>query len=441
MVGFALLTPGSATPLGTSGVAVAGYAYATLSRAELAVLAQKGEIGRASRIEALAQRQLKLVGKGEVGGGGFGSSIGLSADGRTALIGGGLDDEGRGAVWAFRRISRGWVQQGRKFVARDELGKAGFGGVLALSADGKTAVIGGPGDSHRLGAAWIFVLRGSRWVQQGAKLRPTGEIGQAEFGYAVAISADGATALVGAPDDSRPKNYHYNDGYGAAWVFRRSGATWTQDADKLRGSGETSTGLFGGAVALAANGRTLLVGAPNAHDGRGAAWIFVRAASDWRQEGGQLRASHELGPLGEFGSATALSANGHVAFIGGPSDNTDVGAVWVFGRSGHVWKQQGPKLTARDERGRAGFGIQIAVAENGNAVLIGGWQDEHNRGAAWLFKRHGTVWAQTGTKVTGNNETGRSHFGIAAALSGDASTMIVGGFSDDHTRGAAWSFG
>ena len=102
----------------------------------------------------------------------------------------------------------------------------------------------------------MFTRSGSTWTQQGAKLhRPSGEIGEGEFGYSVALSGDGNTALIGGPGD--------NAKVGAAWVFTRSGSTWTQQGAKLTGSGETGAGEFGAtSVALSSDGNTALIGGP-----------------------------------------------------------------------------------------------------------------------------------------------------------------------------------
>ena len=73
---------------------------------------------------------------------------------------------------------------------------------MALSADGNTALIGGYGDDGGKGAAWVFTRSGSAWTQQGAKLTGSGETGNGQFGTSVALSADGNTALIGGPGDN-----------------------------------------------------------------------------------------------------------------------------------------------------------------------------------------------------------------------------------------------
>ena len=112
------------------------------------------------------------------------------------------------------------------------------------------------------------------------------------------------------------------------------------------------------------------------------------------QQGEKLTGSGERGEEGAFGYSVALSSNGEYALIGGSSDNGKVGAAWVFLRSGTTWTQQGPKLTAKEEAGAGEFGASVSLSEKGEYALIGGPGDNEKAGAAWVFLRTGTAWAQ-----------------------------------------------
>ena len=102
---------------------------------------------------------------------------------------------------------------------------------MALSADGNTALIGGLGDNGSVGAAWVFTRSGGTWTQQGAKLTGSGATGTGSFGY--------ERGVVGGREHRPDRRPGDNGASGAAWVFTRSGATWTQQGAKLTGSGET----------------------------------------------------------------------------------------------------------------------------------------------------------------------------------------------------------
>ncbi len=381
----------------------------------------------AAALAAFIQQGDKLTGGGETGKGDFGWSVAISADGTTALVGAPEDDLNRGAAWIFARSGSEWHQQGSKLTGSGGTALARFGSSVALSADGSTALIGGSGDDGSKGAAWVFTRSGSAWNQQGGKLSGSGAAGNATFGVDVAVSADGSTALIGGAFDGLGK--------GAAWVFTRSGSAWNQQGGKLTGNDETGLGRFASSVALSAEGSTALIGGPSDDGSKGAAWVFTRSGSAWNQQGGKLIASEagtqtfgadvalsadgstaligsyqslaawvftrsgsvwsqqggrlrsdETGPAGmatSFGTSVALSAAGTTALIGGPGTDDGKGAAWVFTRSGSTWTQQGGKFSGAT--GKANFGWSVAVSGDGNTALIGGYLDNNEQGAAWVF--------------------------------------------------------
>ncbi|HTY96539.1 MAG TPA: hypothetical protein VMB91_05820 [Solirubrobacteraceae bacterium] len=389
------------------------------------------------RIDPFVHQDEKLVGGPLVGPYGYiGNSVALSADGNTALVGAPADGtytEYKGAAFVFTRSGSTWTQQGEPLTGGGETGGGWFGESVALSADGDTAVTGAPSDDEARGAAWVFTRSGSTWTQQGEKLTGGGEVGDGYFGKNVALSGDGDTALVGGYNDNEHK--------GAAWVFTRSGANWTQEGEKLTGSGEP--GFFGWGVALSGDGGTALVGEWGLEGGVGAAWVFTRSGSSWSKQGGPLTAAGEPGEPW-FGYSTALSANGNTAVIGAPHADGYAGAAWVYTRSGSTWTQQGPPLTGgeevNDEFGGE-LGYSAALSAGGNTALLGGRVDSFFHGAAWAFARSGSTWTQDGAKLTGSEETAnREEFGWSVALSSSGQTALVGSPCEDACVGSSWVF-
>ena len=254
-------------------------------------------VGHQFAVDALTQQGDKLTADDLAGGGGLGVSVALSADGNTALVGGYHGILNLGAAWVFTRSGGAWTQQGPKLPATGAvIGCCGtqFGASVALSADGNTALVGGPDDDAHVGAAWVFIRSGDVWTQQGAKLT-SGEAVTGGFGSSVALSADGNTALI--------------IGHGEAWMFTRSGVTWTRQGVV------TDTGGFAASVALSADGNTALIGGPGDDQGSGAGWVFIRSGGSWTQQGPKL-----TGTRGNFGWSVALSSDGNTALIGGPYD-------------------------------------------------------------------------------------------------------------------------
>lgn len=337
-----------------------------------------------------------LRGSGATGLAAQGASVALSADGNTAIIGGPHDGtqrrpKGDGAAWVFTRSGEGWTQQGLKLVGSGAVGLASQGYSVALSADGNTAIVGGYGDTDELGAAWVFTRKDGVWTQQGRKLLGSGAVGDAQQGFSVALSADGNTAIVGGPKDNRYA--------GAAWVFIRTNDVWAQQGRKLIGSGAGSGDTNQGwSVALSADGNTAILGGVSDNRNAGAAWVFARKGGVWTQLGNKLVGSGAVGDAGQ-GWSVALSGDGNTAIVTGPSDNRQTGAAWVFTRKAGVWAQLGDKLVGSGAVGNASQGSSVALSADGNTAIVGAIGDgmRFNTttgqvitppvGAAWVFSK------------------------------------------------------
>ena len=320
------------------------------------------------------------------------------------------------------------TQQGPKLAATSETGTGKLGRSTAISATGDTALVGAPGDNGSVGAAFVYTRSGSTWTQQ-AELTATGETGAGLLGESVALSADGNTAVVGAPADSTKA--------GAAWVFTRSGSTWTQ-GPKLTGSGESGKGQFGSSVSLSSDASTALIGGEGDNSSNGAAWAFGHSGSTWTQQGSKISPSDEIGK-GKFGAGVALSSTGTTGLIGSSADNINAGAAWPFTRSGSTWTQQA-KLTGSGESGEGHLGVSVALSSDGNTALVGAQGDNGTIGAAFAYERSGTSWSQQGSKLTGGGESGTGHFGQSVTLSSDGNTAVIGAYGDEGAAGAAFQF-
>src|SRR5262245_6593440 len=417
------------------------------------------EVGRA-RQEAVAGSQLAPprafqrsgIGSGVTASTNLGMSTALSADGSTAIVGGPVPnnaDRNRspsigpaGAAWVFARRGGLWTQQDNKLVGTtSESGGSLWsqGASVALSADGNTAIVGGPSDDKTTGAAWVFTRRGGVWTQQGNKLvgaddtlrasEPPLPLGQ---GMAVALSADGNTAIVGGWRSE------------GAWVYKRSGEVWTQQGKKLVGSGAVGNSRQGMSVALSADGSTAIVGGWSDNGKTGAAWVFVRKGELWTQQGKKLVGTDAVGRA-QQGMSVALSADGNTALVGGPGDNPwdhsaafglgAVGAAWVFTRSGGVWSQQGNKLVSGT--GSARQGVSVALSADGNLAVVGGVAHNAGMGVVSVFTRRGDQWTLE-KKLVGTGAVGQS--APSVALSADGNIVMVGGANDNGGVGAAWVF-
>jgi FG-GAP-like repeat len=386
-----------------------------------------------AQAQARIQQGPKLLASDSVGFPGQGTSVAVSADGNTAIVGGSGDNGGVGAAWVYTRSGGVWTQQGAKLVGTGATGNASQGISVALSADGNTAILGGFADNSFTGAAWVFTRSGGVWTQQGAKLVGTGATGNARQGTSIALSADGNTAILGGNADSSFT--------GAAWVFTQSGGVWTQQGAKLVGTGAVGNAGQGNSVSLSANGNAAILGGSQDNSAAGAAWVFTRSGGVWTQQGNKLVGTGAVGSA-QQGASVSLSADGNTAIVGGPQDDSLNGAAWVFTQSGGVWAQQGNKLVGTGAFGGGGAqqGVAIALSGDGKTAILGGPADNSDVGAAWIFTKSGGVWTQQGAKLVGTGAVGQSNEGNSVALSVNGSTAIMGGPQDNSGVGATWAF-
>ncbi len=330
-----------------------------------------------------------------------------------------------------------FIQQGGKLVGTGATGYGfeGFSGLalqgfaVGVSADGNTAIVGGFNDDYTsgaggLGAAWMYTRSGGVWTQQGSKLVGTGAVGNADEAQSVALSGDGNTAIVGGAND--------NNGAGAAWVFTRTGGVWTQQGSKLVGIGAAGNAGQGVSVALSGDGNTAIVGGSNDAGGVGAVWVYTRSGGVWTQQGSKLVGIGAAGNAVQ-GFSVALSGDGNTAIVGGYNDAGGVGAVWVYTRSGGVWTQQG-KLVGTGAIGNADQGFNVALSSDGSTAVVGGPADSGDAGAVWVYTFSVGAWTQQGSKLVGTGAAGAAHQGNSVALSADGNTALVGGPCDNGSN-------
>jgi MYXO-CTERM domain-containing protein len=367
----------------------------------------------------------------------FGFSVAISGD--TALIGARFDDHSAivdaGSAYVFVRSGSIWSLQ-QKLTASDAGTDDQFGSIVALA--GETAVIGAQYEDNaagvNAGSAYVFVRSGTTWTQQ-QKLTAGDGATTDEFGNSVAIAGD--TIVVGAYQDDLAGATDA----GSAYVFTRSGATWNLQ-QKLVASDGAADDQFGW---VAISGDTVVVGAwVDDHAGginAGGAYVFVRSGAAWSQQA-KLVAS-DAAAQDFFGRSVSVS--GDTAVVGSQyddhSNHTDAGSGYVFVRSGASWVQQ-QKLIAPTPLSGDYFGWSVAVA--GDLAIFGSPSRDlaagTNAGAAYVFERVGTTW--TPLTVIASDGAAEDQFSYSVALSG--TTAIVGASTDDvagaSDAGSAYPF-
>ena len=272
-----------------------------------------------------------------------------------------------------------------------------------------------------------------------------------EFSYSLDLSGDGNTFIAGASVFSGGGSSNFvNDG--AAYVFARNGSTWAQQAFlQVPPAFHSSNDFFGYSVSINANGNTVAVGANN-DDGlstldtvnEGAVYIFGRSGTAWTYVTDIRASNRQAGDL--FGRAVSLSDDGNTLAVGaiGEDDSAaNSGAAYIFTRSGSTWAQQA-FIKAPDAALSAGanFGQVVTLSADGNTLAVGAQLKDRNTGGVYIFRRNGTTWSNQGGLIRGTNPATAAldQFGFAISLSANGNTLAVGAPDKDAGTGAAYVF-
>lgn len=420
----------------------------------------------------------------------FGFSVALSEDGTTLAVGAPVEDSAAtgvggnaesntalssGAVYVFTHNDGRWSQQAYLKASNTEADDL-FGYALAISADGNTLAVGAHHEDSAAtsingddtnnaaadsGAVYVFTRSAGTWSQQ-AYVKAWNPGPSDYFGLAVALSGDGNTLAVGAPQEDGPDNTATSAG--AVYLYTRANGVWSGNI-YARASNADAGDYFGTSVALSSDGNTLAVGAygedsaatgingnesDNSASVAGAVYVFARSADSWWQQA-YLKASN-TGADDWFGYSVALSGNGNrlavgawqedsaaVGIGGDPSDNSasSSGAVYVFHRGGS-WEQQAYIKPSNTGAGNF-FGRAVALSADGMTLVAGAYPEASSAiglngdgtddaapqsGAAYVFVLY-SDWQQQ-AYVKARNTQANDSFGFALAVSGNGGTIAVG---------------
>lgn len=314
-----------------------------------------------------------------------------------------------GAVYVYRREDDSW-QEEAKLVSTNPAAEDGFG--FSADVDGGTVIVGANFEESgglRVGAAYVFRRDGIGWHQEAKLSDPEAEVFD-RFGSSVAVN--GNVAVVGADGDDE-----FGNGAGAVHVFRRSGSVWSRDIKLTAGDAASGDG-FGRSVAIC--GQVIVVGAPwDDGDGgsrSGAAYVFRRTMAGWIEEA-KLRPS--LVDTGmEFGEC--VSIDGDVIAIGAPCGNgaaASSGAAYIFRYMNGSWLEAS-KLVSADGQTSDQFGASVSIDRD--TVLIGAIEDDGLRyqgGAAYLYRFANGVWNEE-ARIFASDAENHDGFGASVSIHG-----------------------
>lgn len=370
--------------------------------------------------------------------------ISVSVSGNTAVIGAYLDTTpggiSSGTAYVFARIGEVWTQQAILF-ASDAAPRDHFG--FSVSISGNTVLVGAPEDDHSgmsdAGSAYIFVQDEGVWTQR-AKLVAAVPSSDDHFGVSVAVSGD--YAIIGAFADDHVNGNPTNEG--SAYVYSKPALGWANmtETARLSASDAHPDNQFG--ISVAFSGNTAVVGANwNSHSNQsraGAVYVFEKPTSGWvtKTETAKLTAS-DAATNDEFGIAVAVSNSTVIvgAYLDDNAAGDVAGAAYLFSKPPCGWTNatESTKLMTAHASPGDNFGISVAMEDE--TVVVGAHyansQEINNTGAAYVFTRIGSEWAEQG-RLTASDGGSADRFGYAVAVSNGCA--IVGAYDDHHGGGA-----
>ncbi len=365
----------------------------------------------------------------------FGEHVAVSADGSTVVASASVDDGSRGSAYVYRWNGQSWVEM--KLTANDGLASDGFGRSVAISADGKTVVIGAPYTENpeaNAGSVYVFRWNGSAYVQVD-KLQPVTNVENAMFGTSVSVSGDGSRIAVGAVY----VNFSGGSTWGAVYIFRRNGSTYELLGSALNAPTPQNYDFFC-EVALSSDGSTLAVGAMRYDAYNGAVFVFQWNGSNYSN--GQRLVTVDQTSGERLGDSISISADGSTVVAGASAYSSNRGAVYVFRRNGSSYAQVN-KLIASDGAASDYFGISVAVSGDGGRVAAGAYHDNEayvEQGSAYLYRWNGSEYVQSEKLLATDVAAANYCYGSGIALSADDSTLVVGAYGYSSSRGTVWLY-
>jgi hypothetical protein len=449
------LGPGTRARLGRGGssLAAGGLRYGEVTvtdargravRAWLSVSDRRIRLRIADRgaryplaIDPLVQTALLTASDAESGDQ-LGSSLAISADGRTIAAAASGRGNFAGAVYVFSEPSSGWANaiQTAELTASNGVSNDQLGFSIAISSDGQTITAGAAGRDSYTGAVYVFSEPSSGWVDatQTAELTTSDGGSNDQLGASVAISADGQTIAAGA------------QGRAVMYVFSAPSSGWanaTQTAELTASDQAAVNGGMGQSVAISANGETIAAGGGS--NRAGAVYVFSEPSSGWTDATQTAKLSPSDGVAGDdFAKAgsVAISASGETIAAGDPFPGSFTGAVYVFSEpsSGWVNATQTAELTASDGYANEALGYSVAISPGGETVTAGAVGSEPTTGApVYVFSDPPSGWtdATQTAELFGSNRSTSDFLGTSVASSANGN-VILAGPSHGNEAGSVW---
>lgn len=385
---------------------------------------------------SVGTEEAKIIGTGMATADRFATALSFSADGSRLAIGAYSKNSSDGAVYIFSRSGSTWTQE----AAIPAVTTASrFGRYVAMSGDGLRVAIHALMTAQtptNVGRVYVYSRSGTTWSQEQT-LNTTSSTANGYFGGSLSLSNDGSRICIGAPGESSGGN---------VYIFLRTGVTWALE-QKIQASGLAASGNFGVGVSMTPDATRFVAGADGqaagASSSAGMAYIYSRSGTVWNLEAA-VQAADPVS-LAKMGTVVGISADGTRVVAGAlaakNASAVTTGAAYVFLRSGTSWAQDA-KLLATGAIDSDAVGSFVGISSNGGIVYASAPGDDTttaNSGGFYVFTLSAGVWSQT-KKVKPSTPTNGQQSGWMMALSANDGRVAIGNNDNAAAAGAAYVF-
>lgn len=371
----------------------------------------------------------------------FGYSVSIDSDGTRIVVGaygasaGGFSIAGK--AYVFSRSGSNWTEE-TILTASDKAANYYFGFAVSIDSDGTRIVVGSiyakSGTVSNAGKAYVFSRSDTTWTEEASMSEAANAAAYTNYGRTVMISGDGNRIIVGA-SNAAPGGV---SSAGRAYIYSRSGTTWTEEA-VLTASNISASAYFGRGTVITTDGSRVAVGSygasPSATSMAGAVYVFSRSGTSWTQEA--ILTASDKAANDNLGIGLSISSDGTriVATAHNASRNsiTSIGKTYIFSRSGTSWTEEAGFLSS-DGVASDKFGSYTAISNAGSFAMTSAVQAGSPgytlSGKTYIHKRNGVSWSELSI-MTASDKVTSDYYGRSIAISGDEKFAVIGADSAD----------
>ena len=374
----------------------------------------------------------------------FGNSVSVNSTGTRLVIGASKNDPASvvdsGSVYIYLRTGSSWTIEST-IDNPNSTASDNFGNAVDINSDGTRVIIGAyqedPGAVSNAGSAYIYSRSGTTWSLEDT-ITKTIPVDTDNFGIDVSIDSTGTRVIIGAYLEDTGAS-----GAGSAYVYSRSGTTWTLEQE-INNPSPLLNDQFGNSVSIDSTGTRLIIAANRDDTGAadsGSAYVYSRSNTTWTLE----QEINNPSPLlnDQFGNSVSIDSTGTRLIIAANRDDTgaaDTGSVYIYSRSGTIWTLEqeinNPSPVINDY-----FGNSVIMNSDGSKVIIAAQTEDtgaDGAGTVYVYSRSDTTWTLE-QEINNPSPVASDFFGTDVSIDSTGTRVVISAIGEDTGANQAGS--